>query len=81
MEEEPHAVHVPPQPMGPGPTQQPPAAIAAPDLHSLLTQILAAFEDSALDFERLAALCQVLKVRVLACVCSILGARGVQGGY
>ena len=81
MEEEPHAAHVPPQPVGPGPAQPPPAPVAAPDLHSLLTQILAAFEDRAPDFERLAALCQVLKVRVLACVCSILEARGVQGGY
>nr|XP_025884580.1 uncharacterized protein LOC112940523 [Solanum lycopersicum] len=41
MEKEPHAAHVP-QPVGPGPAQPPPAPVAAPDLHSLLTQILAA---------------------------------------
>uniref|UniRef100_A0A3Q7IX03 CCHC-type domain-containing protein n=1 Tax=Solanum lycopersicum TaxID=4081 RepID=A0A3Q7IX03_SOLLC len=45
MEEEPHAAHVPPQPVGPGPAQPPPAPVAAPDLHSLLTQILAAIGD------------------------------------
>ncbi|XP_049378066.1 LOW QUALITY PROTEIN: uncharacterized protein LOC125842802 [Solanum stenotomum] len=43
-EEEPQAAYVPPQPVGPGPAQPPPApaAAAAPDLHALLTQILAA---------------------------------------
>ncbi|KAH0641849.1 hypothetical protein KY290_033468 [Solanum tuberosum] len=43
-EEEPQATYVPPQPVGPGPAQPPPApaAAAAPDLHALLTQILAA---------------------------------------
>ena len=45
MEEEPHAAHVPPQPVGPGLAQPPPAPVAAPDLHSLLTQILAAIGD------------------------------------
>ena len=45
MEEEPHAAHVPPQPVGLGPAQPPPAPVAAPDLHSLLTQILAAIGD------------------------------------
>jgi len=43
-EEEPQAAYVPPQPVGPGPVQPPsaPAPAAAPDLHGLLTQILAA---------------------------------------
>ncbi|XP_049390047.1 uncharacterized protein LOC125854509 [Solanum stenotomum] len=41
-EEEPQAAYVPPQPVGPGPSQPPPAPAAAPDLHALLTQILAA---------------------------------------
>ena len=43
-EEEPQVAFVPPQSVGPGPAQPPPApaAVAAPDLHALLTQILAA---------------------------------------
>ncbi|KAK4729819.1 hypothetical protein R3W88_022807 [Solanum pinnatisectum] len=40
-EEEPQIAYVPPQPVGLGPAQPPLAPAATPDLHALLTQILA----------------------------------------